>query len=251
LNCQEARALINGYIDDELDLRTSLETERHLQECPECTRAHARLRAIRAAVRDGAPYFPAPPGLATRVRSSLRGAGPADRARRRRAGPLIAVAASLALMAVAGWVLARRLPVRLDDSPLTEELVACHVRSQMLPSHRLDVASSDSHTVKPWFEGKLDFSPPAKDLTAQGFPLVGGRLDYLHNRPVAAIVYQRRKHTINLFIWPSSPGDEAAPETATRQGFHLIRWTSAGMTFWAVSDLNEVELQEFARLIRG
>jgi anti-sigma factor RsiW len=121
----------------------------------------------------------------------------------------------------------------------------------MLLSHRFDVASSDPHTVKPWFEGKLDFAPPAKDLTGQGFPLVGGRLDYLHDRPVAAIVYQRRKHTINLFVWPSSPADDAAPAKASRQGFHMLRWTSSGMTFWAISDLNEGELQEFVRLIQG
>ena len=151
----------------------------------------------------------------------------------------------------AGWGLVRALPARSADAFLTQELVASHVRSQMLPSHRFDVASSDPHTVKPWFEGKLDFSPPVKDLAGQGFPLVGGRLDYLHNRPVAALVYQRRKHSINLFIWPSSPGDEAAPTKATRQGFHMIRWTSSGMTFWAVSDLNEGELQEFVRLIQG
>jgi anti-sigma factor RsiW len=134
---------------------------------------------------------------------------------------------------------------------LTQELVAGHVRSQMLPSHRFDVASSDPHTVKPWFEGKLDFAPPVKDLAGQGFPLIGGRLDYLHNRPVAALVYQRRKHTINLFIWPSPPGSGPATKKTTHNGYNLLKWTKSGMTFWAVSDLNERELQEFARLIQG
>jgi anti-sigma factor RsiW len=113
------------------------------------------------------------------------------------------------------------------------------------------VASSDAHTVKPWFEGKLDFSPPVKDLADRGFPLIGGRLDYLHGRAVAALVYQRRKHSINLFIWPSSPGDLAALKKATRQGFHILQWTGSGMTFCAVSDLNEGELQEFVLLIQG
>jgi anti-sigma factor RsiW len=153
-------------------------------------------------------------------------------------------------MMAAGWGLSRVLLPRPDDAFLTRELVAGHVRSQMLPSHRFDVASSDPHTVKPWFEGKLDFSPPVKDLAGQGFPLIGGRLDYLHNRPVAALLYQRRKHSINLFLWPSSPGDEVAPATATQQGFRMIRWMKSGMTFWAVSDLNMGELQEFVRLIR-
>jgi anti-sigma factor RsiW len=134
---------------------------------------------------------------------------------------------------------------------LTQELVANHVRSQMLASHRFDVASSDPHTVKPWFEGKLDFSPPVKDLVANGFPLIGGRLDYLHGRAVAALVYQRRKHSINLFIWPFTPGSEVATGTVTRQGYQLVQWTQSGMTFCAVSDLNARELEEFVRLIQG
>jgi anti-sigma factor RsiW len=150
----------------------------------------------------------------------------------------------------AGWGLASVLRTRSDDAFLTQELVASHVRSQMLPSHRFDVASADTHKVKPWFQGKLDYSPSVKDLTSEGFPLVGGRLDYLQNRPVAALIYQRRQHAINLFIWPSSSGSEGVAKTVTRQGFHLVQWTQSGMTFWAVSDLNERELEEFARLIR-
>jgi anti-sigma factor RsiW len=250
LNCREMQTLSHGYVDGELDLMKSLEIEQHLQECPECARAHASLQAIRAAIKDSDLYSRTPPGLAKRVRSSVRRASHEDRTSRLRPGPLLAVAASLALITAAGWGLARVRLARPDDAFLTQELVASHVRSQMHPSHRFDVESSDAHTVKPWFEGKLDFSPPVKDLASRGFPLVGGRLDYLHNRAVAALVYQRRKHSINLFIWPSSPGDEDAPPKATRQGFHMIRWTSPAMTFWAVSDLNEVELQEFVRLIQ-
>jgi anti-sigma factor RsiW len=251
LNCREIQTLIHGHVDGELDLMKSLEIEQHLQECPECAQAHASLQAIRAAIKDGSLYSQAPPDLAMRVRSSVRRASGANRTRRVRPGPLLAVAASLALILVAGWGLARVLLARPDDAFLTQELVAGHVRSQMLPSRRFDVASSDPHTVKPWFEGKLDFAPPVKDLAGEGFPLVGGRLDYLHDRPVAALVYQRRKHSINLFIWPSTPGDEAAPSKASRQGFHLIRWTGSGMTYWAVSDLNEGELQEFVRMMQG
>jgi anti-sigma factor RsiW len=251
LNCRETQTLIHGHADGELDLMTSLEVEQHLQECPSCAQAHAGVQAVRAAIKESSLYFQTPPGLARRVRSSVLEASRAGRTPRVRPRRLLAVAASLALIVAAGWWLVRVLPARSDEAFLTRELVASHVRSQMLPSHRFDVASSDPHTVKPWFEGKLDFAPPVKDLADQGFPLVGGRLDYLHNRPVAALLYQRRKHSINLFIWPSSPGDGAAPTKATQQGFHMTRWTSSGMTFWAVSDLNEGELQEFVRLVRG
>jgi anti-sigma factor RsiW len=165
---------------------------------------------------------------------------------------LLTVAASVMLLvaATSALILSRLLVAQTGVDMLTRELVASHVRSQMLASHRLDVASSDSHTVKPWFQGKLDFAPPAKDLTDRGYPLVGGRLDYLGERPVAAIVYRRRDHVINLFVWPSTPADTASPEQAARQGFHLVHWTSAGLTFWAVSDLNEPELRQFARLIQ-
>jgi len=228
-----------------------LEIEQHLEACPACAQAHAGLQAVRTAVQNSSRYFQTPPGLAKRVQSSLRGASHSVRTPGMSPRRLLAVAASLALVAVGGWAVLRALSARSADVFLTQELVASHVRSQMLASHRFDVASSDAHTVKPWFEGKLDFSPPVKDLVAEGFPLVGGRLDYLHDRAVAALVYQRRKHSINLFIWPSSPGDEAAPKTATRQGFHLLQWTGSGMTFCAVSDLNEDELQEFVRLIQG
>jgi anti-sigma factor RsiW len=250
LNCRETQTLIHGYVDGELDLMKSLEIEQHLQECPACAQAHASLQAVRAAIKNSSLYFQTPPGLAQRVQSSVRGASHADHTPRVRPRRLLAIAASLALIMAAGWGLVRVLPARSADAFLTQELVASHVRSQMLPSHRFDVASSDPHTVKPWFEGKLDFSPPVKDLADQGFPLVGGRLDYLHNQPVAALLYQRRKHSINLFIWPSTPGSETARRMVTRQGYHLFQWTQSGMVYWAVSDLNDRELQEFVHLIQ-
>jgi anti-sigma factor RsiW len=251
LNCNDAKSLIHGYVDGELDLVKSLEVEEHIQECPACAHALGDLYALRAALNKNSLYYHAAPGLVRRVQSSIRATSPAGRAPRVHLRHLLAVAASMALVAAGGLALVRVLAARSAEAFLTQELVESHVRSQMLPSHRLDVASSDPHTVKPWFEGKLDFSPPVKDLVDQGFPLVGGRLDYLHNRPVAALVYQRRKHSINLFIWPSAPGSETTSTRVTRQGYHLLQWTQSGMTFWTVSDLNERELQDFVNLIKS
>jgi anti-sigma factor RsiW len=250
VNCQETQTLIHGYLDGELDLMKSLEIEQHLQECSACARAHAGFQAVRAAIKDGSFYMRPPAKLLKRIRSSVRKASDAGPAPSLIARRVLAVAASLALISTVGWGLVRGLSARSDDSLLIQELVGNHVRSQLLPSHRFDVASSDPHTVKPWFEGKLDFSPPLKDLAGQGFPLVGGRLDYLHNRPVAVLVYQRRKHSFNLFIWPSAPGSETRSRMVTRQGYHLFQWTQSGMTFWTVSDLNERELEDFVNLIK-
>jgi anti-sigma factor RsiW len=159
----------------------------------------------------------------------------------------LTVAASLALVAL---IALRLVPWPQNTSAeqlLAREVLACHGRS-LMASYLTDVPSSDQHTVKPWFDGKLDFSPPVVDLRAQGFPLVGGRLDYLADRPVAALVYQRRKHFINLFIWHST--EQSAQKAVMRQGYNLIHWTQGGMTYWAASDLNYRELGEFVRLVQ-
>jgi anti-sigma factor RsiW len=129
---------------------------------------------------------------------------------------------------------------------IEQEVVSSHVRS-LMANHVYDVASSDQHTVKPWFDGKLDFAPPVKDLVAQEFPLAGGRLDYIGNRAVAALVFQRHKHIINLFIWPVKDADASPTVSPPIQGYNVVRWSAHGMTFWAVSDLNETELMEFAQ----
>jgi anti-sigma factor RsiW len=243
--------LLHGYVDGELDLMHNLEVDSHLQTCAACAHAYADLEALRATIKSGARYFQPPPDLATRIRASARLANRAGRRQPVRAVRWLAVAASLALVALAGWGLFRLLPSRSADKLLTEELVASHIRSQLQPGHLVDVKSEDQHTVKPWFDGKLDFPPPVPNLMEQGFVLVGGRLDYLNNRPVAALVYKRREHVINVFIWPSATGADQARRAQTLRTYNLLNWELGGMTYWVTSNLNEKELEQFVHLFQA
>jgi anti-sigma factor RsiW len=207
---------------------------------------------LRTALAEGSPYFKAPKGLETRVRLLL---GQADRAessadsqswRWKWTWPTIF--APLAAAALVLFIAQPMLTRRSAEHSLLQAVVSAHLRSLMPDTaHLTDVASSDQHTVKPWFAGKLPFSPPVTDLATQGFPLVGGRLDYIGEHQAAALVYQRRKHLINLFIWPEQK--DSTHETKTRQGYNVIHWNQAGMACWAVSDVSPGDLQEFQRLL--
>lgn len=249
MSCEEIRNLLSAYIDGELDAARSLEVERHLEQCGLCEVASEQLQKIGEAVRTYAPYYRAPAGLESRLRAEL-GAGTTHefQARPHNSARWIrwALAAVLVLAAALGFF--ETIRSRREARELfAREVISSHVRS-LMANHLMDVPSSDRHTVKPWFNGKLDFSPPVKDLAAQGFTLAGGRLDYLSGRPVAAIVYYRRQHVINLFIWPS--GNTAVARTSiTWNGYETICWAEAGMSYCAVSDLNSSELNEFVRLV--
>jgi anti-sigma factor RsiW len=238
-------------VDGELDLTESLEIDQHLQECSSCARTCADLQALRATIKGGSVYFAPPLGLRRRILASVRGVNQARPALLLRPRTWLAVAASLAFIVAVGWGLLSVLRRGPAEVSLAQVLVTSHVRSQMLPDHLADVRSTDQHKIKPFFEGRVDFALPAvPDLKDQDFSLIGGRLDYLNDRAVAVLVYQRREHIINLFIWPSTPGAESATKELTRHNYHLIHWTQADMTYWAVSNLNERELQEFVRLFQ-
>ena len=250
MGCEETRELIDGYADGELDLVSSLSVERHMHVCEDCMRGHQNLQALRSLMHGESLYFRPSSALRKQIRSSLR-----DEVKVRRRLPLaswrwLAAAASVALVAIASLTIVQRLKGPSVEDLVAQEVISSHVRSLMEPHHPVDVPSSDQHTVKPWFNGKLDFSPPVENPADQGFPLVGGRLDYLGGRPVAALVYQRHQHYINLFVWPFNDLHEVAESSVRRQGYNLIHWDKSGMEYWVISDLNEAELRQFAETIQ-
>jgi len=241
------RTLLHAYLDEELDLVRSMELEDHLAECGDCANEIASYRALREGVQAADLRYQSSPEFRTRLLSELhREAQPrAAIVHGRIAHWSWAAVAALLLLASAALILEMN---QRSDRTLASEIVTDHVRS-LMASHLTDVATSDQHTVKPWFTGKVDFSPQVRDLSADGFELIGGRLEYVDGHSAAAIVYQRRKHVINLFTWPTSSTDQE-PHSTAQQGFNLVEWTQSGMYYCAISDLNRQELAELASLLR-
>jgi anti-sigma factor RsiW len=245
MNCDEARRLIGAYSDGELDLVRSLEVEEHLRSCDSCASARENLRALKQAARSA--YFRAPDSLKESVLAAVRASDPLPQNVVVRRAPRFWIATGLAL--AAGILLgffAGQIRVRdASAQSLLAALTDSHVRS-LIGTHLTDVISSDQHTVRPWFEGKLDFAPPVEDLSGQGFPLVGGRVEYIGGRAVAALVYERRKHFINLFVWPAAAGNEEVKGEKPQRGYNIVRWRATGMNYSAVSEIAEDDLRKFA-----
>jgi anti-sigma factor RsiW len=250
VDCRDVQNLLHPYADGELDLVRLLQIEHHLAECAGCAGREQGLRRQREAIAAAPLYYRAPEALRDRLQVAFgpMPAIPALRARRRPVALLATFAASILLLASLSAVAYLTLRAAADDR-VADRVVAGHVRS-LQAAHLTDVASSDRHTVKPWFLGKLDFSPRVPDLSPNGYVLTGGRLDYLTDRPVAALVYLRRQHVINLFTWPTPDDEEFPVRTLDRQGFHVCHWQRGGMAYWAISDLNARELDEFVSLMR-
>ncbi|WP_283745332.1 anti-sigma factor [Sideroxydans sp. CL21] len=246
---QKFMELLPAYLDQELGVADLLALEQHLDSCAACQSEFSALSSMRESLKSHAPYFSAPDHLAQRITMSLpRHRTDTPRPIEWNLNWMNAGAVLVTVLALA-WSGAVYLNQPSSQDRLVEELISSHVRSLQV-DHLSDVVSSDKHTVKPWFNGKLDFSPPVFDLSSSGFPLVGGRLDYLNGRSVAVLVYRHNQHPINVYVWPGKAGT-ADLKMQERQGYHLIRWTKDGMEYWAVSDLATNELESFVGALRA
>jgi anti-sigma factor RsiW len=248
MNCDPVQLLLHGYLDGELDLVSSIDIETHLKTCPACYERYKELKRLKSVLASSTLSFEAPDSLQARIKTSIRASSDSPRVRLS-SRPVLAGAAFVLLVLLVllvgawqGWFFGGQ------SARLAEEVQAAHVRS-LMANHLTDVTSTDQHTVKPWFNGKLDFSPPVVNFATESFPLIGGRLDFLDGHPVAALVYQRNEHFINLFIWPT-PGVTQPLQSSTYNGYHLFNWSQYDMTYWAVSDLEVTQLQDFVTLVQ-
>jgi anti-sigma factor RsiW len=258
--CAETRFLLQADADGQLDVGGAAVVAAHVARCPDCAVEQAALAGLSSRLRSELPYHAAP----ARLRQAIEAAVAATGAPQAAAPPLRTAARPAWFWLARGWMdralpfgagLAVAAAVALVMVPprggtMLDSVVASHIRA-LQPGHLMDVVSTDQHTVKPWFDGRLDYAPPVKDLAAQGFPLVGGRLDYLAGRPVAALAYRRGQHVIDLYVWPGTRGIAAPPASGERSGYNALDWTQDEMVFWAVSDLNKAELAGFVEQWRA
>ena len=251
MNCAEAKKALEQSHDGELDMERSRTLREHLVECSDCATLAERLVRLRSAVRDGATYFTAPNEL-RRLVAERAMTSPLASLKRRIQLPRWGFAGSLAAAAALSVALTVAMILPQSTEAVAREVMANHVRSLMV-DHLADVATSDQHTVKPWFAGKLDFSPDVRDFAGDGYTLLGGRLEYLNHRNVAALVYQHAKHFINAYTWPNDgPAEDGKvnpPTSEARQGFHVVQWSDGKMTWCLVSDASEATLMGLQKVI--
>lgn len=249
MSCDFGRTALHGYFDGELDATRAAEFERHLESCRECAMALSAEESLRSSLQGVGFYERAPVALRKKIRADLDAVTSAAGTPHVPAWRWFAIAAAILMVASVSWYASQRVQNSASSSPFTAaEVIDAHVRS-LQPGHLTDVASTDQHTVKPWFDGKLAFVPPVRDFADQGFALIGGRLDVLGGQNVAALVYSRRKHIINVFVLPTREQDTPIHPPGLRQGYQWRHWRRQGMEYCAVSDVSDSDLYELAQLL--
>ena len=259
-DCAEMRLLVQADVDGELSAHDAAGVAAHLEHCSSCATLQAQLISLSTRIRQEATYRTAPDELRAAVKARIAAMTmPAEqppfkandnrvswwrRLPRPKSGSVVPFGGGFALAACLALIFLMPSAGSLPDA-----VVSDHIRA-LQPGHLMDVVSTDQHTVKPWFDGRLDFAPPVKDLAAEGFPLTGGRLDYLAGKPVAALIYKRRQHVIDLYVWPDGGQLDRGPTSGSRSGYNFLHWSQDGMSFWAVSDLGADELADFVKLVR-
>ncbi len=247
MNCDDARLFLTASLDNELETGDAIRLEQHLSGCAECRRIERQEMALRTSLQDAALREKPSPEFVRRIHNSLRVAAAREA---RSARGRLSWSAAAALAVAAGVIVVGLLWRYPGAAPLTDEVLDSHLRS-LQTGHLVDVPSTDQHTVKPWFQGKLDFSPPVPDLSDQGSPLIGGRLDYFGGQPVAALVYRHGQHDISVFVAPDrGTSGSAAFSGIDAKGYHIFHWSDAAVNYWVVSDMNRSALETFAREFR-
>jgi anti-sigma factor RsiW len=246
MDCERTGTVLQAYFDNELDALGAADFEQHLTRCTECTEGLAAMKSLRSSLNSARLYEKTPVTLQAKVLADLGSTRRVARIPLPNAWRWLAIAAALLLFAYTGWRFVSSRPGTNYQTELAALVVDAHLRS-LQPGHLTDVISTDQHTVKPWFDGKLNFAPPVRDFAEQGFPLQGGRLDVIHGRTIAALVYGRRKHVVNVFIWPTGELDASVHE-GSQQGYNWVDWRKNGMEFCAVSDISPTELSQLQKL---
>lgn len=249
MGCNRSATILHGYFDHELDALGAAEFERHLENCANCVSELEALESMRWSLNAERLYEKAPAVLRQNILAKIGSPRSVTVFPARPVWQWLAVAAALILVTYIALRVTSLHRSQNYETVLAAEIIDAHLRS-LQPGHLIDVVSTDQHTVKPWFDGRLDFSPPVRDFADQGFPLQGGRIDVVHGRSVAALVYGRRKHVVNVFVWPTDEKDNPA-RSGTLQGYQWTTWRAGGMEFCAVSDAAPSALEQLHSLLAG